>query len=306
MYLWTLTSIFGVALAWGPPNYSSWRILWSDAFAGPSGTLPDQTKWNIINGYLNVNNEYETYIASPHEVQHSGGSTVQLVPWRNSSVAPRGWSSGRLESVYTFVPQPGVRTMAEGLIRFGSHPTTAKQGIWPAFWVLGDSIRHGTGWPACGELDILETVNGQLTGYGTAHCGVFPGGVCNEPLGRGATVPIPNQEWQRWRIIWDRTAGSWEGESVTWYMNEQPFHSLVGTQIGDAAVWESLAHRPLFFILNVAVGGEWPGPPNDSTQDGYGSMMEVAYVALYSSAEWTHRQKHDGGAYHGDQRVLDL
>ncbi|KAK4446765.1 concanavalin A-like lectin/glucanase domain-containing protein [Podospora aff. communis PSN243] len=282
MHLWTLPLTLTTALAWSPPTYPNWQTLWFDSFTGPSGTLPDQSKWNILDRYLNVNNEHQTYVANPHEVQLSGGSTLQLVPWRNASVSPRGWSSGRIESTFTFTPQPGTRTMAEGLIRFGSHPISAKQGIWPAFWLLGDSIRHGTGWPACGELDILETVNGELTGHGTIHCGVFPGGVCNEPLGRGGKVGIPDQEWQRWRIVWDRTGAGWEGESVAWYMNEQLFHRVVGAEIWDAAVWAGLAQRPLFFILNVAVGGDWPGPPNGDTRDGYGSMMEVAYVALYS------------------------
>ncbi|KAK1759131.1 glycoside hydrolase [Echria macrotheca] len=306
MLISTSLLLLPTALAWGPRSYYNWRVLWSDAFPGPSGTLPNKTNWNIIDGYLNVNDEWETYVASPHEVQISGGATVQLVPWRNSSISPHGWSSGRIESSYTFVPQPGVRTMAEGLIRFGPHPTTAKQGIWPAFWVLGDAIRHGTGWPACGELDILETINGQLTGYGTIHCGVFPGGVCNEPTGRGATVPIPNQEWQRWRIVWDRTWRDWTCESVTWYMNDQEFHRVVAAQIGDAAIWASLAHQPLFFILNVAVGGGWPGPPNDQTRDGYGSMMEVAYVALYSSAERWHPPGAGGGAHDDHRRLYDL
>ena len=259
MLFWALTLVLGLSIAWGPPTYPNWQALWSDAFPGPGGSLPDRSKWNILDGYLNVNNEYETYIASPHEVQISGGNTLQIVPWRNSSVRPHGWSSGRIESSFTFVPQPGVRTMAEGLIRFGSHPVTAKKGIWPAFWVLGDAIRHGTGWPACGELDILETVNGELTGHGTIHCDVFPGGICNEPLGRAATVPIPSQAWQRWRIVWDRAPRDWERESITWYMNDEPFHTVFGSHINNAAVWASLAHAPLFFIFNVAVGGNWVG-----------------------------------------------
>jgi len=246
------------AFAWGPPFYPGYNVIWSDTFPGPDGGLPEQSKWNILEGYLRINNELETYMARPHEVQISGGETVQIVPWRNTST-PGGWTSGRLESKYTFTPQHGVKTMAEALIRFGPNPINTKKGIWPAFWFLGDSIRSGTEWPMCGELDVLETINGQLTGYGTAHCGVYPGGVCNEPQGRGATVNIPNQEWQRWRILWDRSrsANRWQSETITWFLNDQQFHQLSGSQIGEKDVWESLAHQPLFFILNVAVGGDW-------------------------------------------------
>jgi len=318
-----LASIPELALAWGPPNYYGYRIIWSDAFPGPGGNLPDQSRWNIINGFLGINNELQTYVANPHEVQTSGGATVQLVPWRNTSMKG-GWTSGRLESKYTFIPQPGVKTMAEALIRFGPNPIDTKKGIWPAFWLLGDAIRHGTEWPACGELDILETINGQLTGYGTAHCGVYPGGICNEPQGRGATVAIPNQEWQRWRIVWDRSSYGWQCESVTWFMNDQQFHQLWGSQIGDKDVWASLVHKPLYFILNVAVGGDWPGTPNGGTRDGYGSMMEVAYVAQYTSTGgWQipdghynlgdnhhyrgcNSQDRPGGGIREDQRPLDL
>ncbi|KAK3352747.1 concanavalin A-like lectin/glucanase domain-containing protein [Lasiosphaeria hispida] len=273
-----------LASAWDPPSYDGYGIQWADSFGGASGSLPNQNNWNIIDGNLGVNNELQTYRANPHQVQTSGGSTLQLVPWRDGSVSG-GWTSGRIESKYTFTPQAGRRTMAEAQLRFGPGPVDAKKGIWPAFWLLGDSIRHFGGWPACGELDVMETVNGLLTGYGTAHCDVSPGGACNEPTGRGATVGIPNQDFQRWRIVWDRTAGSWQGESVTWFFNDQQFHQIRGDQMGSPDVWASLAQRPMFFILNVAVGGNWPGYPDGNTRDGYGSMMEVGYVALYTSGQ---------------------
>ena len=86
---------------------------------------------------------------------------------------------------------------------------------------------------------------------------VYPGGVCNEPLGRGATIGIPNQDWQRWTIVWDRTTGDWRSETITWFMNDRQFHQLRGDQLNDANVWASLTAKPLFFILNVAVGGDW-------------------------------------------------
>ncbi|KAL2018672.1 hypothetical protein VTK56DRAFT_507 [Thermocarpiscus australiensis] len=278
-YLSLLPFLATAASAWNAPSYSGYSLIWSDSFAGPSGSLPNENNWNIIDGNLGVNNELETYKRDPHEVQTSGGNTLQLVPWRDGS----SWTSGRVESKYTFTPQPGRRTMAEAQIRFGSNPTSTKQGIWPAFWLLGASIRSGTGWPACGELDILETVDGQLTGYGTMHCNVYPGGICNEPNGLGASVAMPDQEWHRWRIVWDRTPGSWQSETITWFMDDTQFHQIRGDQISNQDVWNSVAAKPLYFILNVAVGGDWPGYPNSNTLDGYGAMMEVGYVAHYSS-----------------------
>ncbi|KAK4154947.1 concanavalin A-like lectin/glucanase domain-containing protein [Chaetomidium leptoderma] len=278
-YLSALPLLGSAVSAWDAPSYDGYRLVWQDTFAGPTGNLPNENNWNIIDGNIGVNNELQTYRRNARQVQTSGGYTLQVVPWRDGS----SWTSGRLESKYTFTPAAGRRTMAEAQIRFGGNNVDTKQGIWPAFWLLGDSIRSGTGWPACGELDIMETVNGQLTGYGTVHCHVYPGGVCNEPNGRGGNVPMPNQDWQRWRIVWDRTSSDWRSQSITWFMNDGQFHQVRGDQLNDQGVWESLTARPLFFILNVAVGGNWPGYPNGNTLDGYGAMMEVGYVAQYSS-----------------------
>lgn len=167
------------------------------------------------------------------------------------------WTSGRIESRGTFMPQPGKVTQVEAALRVGNNPQANKQGMWPAFWVLGDSFRHGTSWPQCGELDIFEQVNGALTGYGTTHCGSYPGGVCNEPTGRGASVSIPDDDFHVWTLKIDRTARDWTGETITWLRDGAAYHSLTGAQLGDQAVWSTLAHSPQYIILNLAVGGDW-------------------------------------------------
>lgn len=242
--------------AWDAPQYSGFTQLWQETFSSAAGTSPNGNNWNIVTGDLGVNGELETYTSSSRNLQCSGGGTLQIVPWRDGS-ARNGWTSGRIESRYAFTPPAGRVSMGEAQIRFGSSAVSNKKGIWPAFWILGDSIRHGTGWPACGELDIMETVNGQLTGYGTVHCDVYPGGICNESNGIGGSIGIPNQDWHTWRIRFDRTAGNWQGETITWYMDGQQFHQVSGSRIGNENVWNSLCHSPLYFILNVAVGGDW-------------------------------------------------
>ncbi|KAK3400220.1 concanavalin A-like lectin/glucanase domain-containing protein [Sordaria brevicollis] len=268
--------------AWYPPTLQGYNLVWYDQFEGNSGTSPNTGWWNIINRKLNVNNELETYSSSTRTVQVSGGYTLQLVPWRQQN-GNGDWISGRIESTYTFTPAPGKKTVAQAEIRFGSNPTNTKAGIWPAFWMLGNELRTGGSWPACGELDILETVNGDLRGYGTLHCGTFPGGPCNEPTGKGGSTLIPNQDWHTWRIEWDRTSGDWWTSKITWYMDGVKFHEISGQSLNDWTAFDKISNKPLFFILNVAVGGDWPGYPNANTKDGYGSMMEVGYVAHYVS-----------------------
>ncbi|KAK8022838.1 endo-1 3-beta-glucanase [Apiospora rasikravindrae] len=296
--LLALAPLVGSSLAWAPPSYSGFNLRWTDAFGGNSGASPDTGNWNIITGDLSVNNELETWCyvlmlpssyplatfayinsSSSRNLQLSGGNTLQIVPWKGGGT--HGWTSGRIESKYTFTPAGGVVTRVEASIRFGSNPISAKQGLWPAFWMLGNSIRNGVQWPGCGELDIMETVNGLLTGYGTVHCDRAPGGICQETQGLGKSIGIPNQEFHTWRLEWDLTSNNWQSQSIKWFLDGQAYHTLTGGDIGNQNVWNTLAHSPMFFILNMAVGGGWPGNPNGATQDGYGAMMEVGYVAHY-------------------------
>ncbi|CAG9992248.1 unnamed protein product [Clonostachys byssicola] len=275
-------SLASVATAWDSPTYSGFTRVWQDTFPGASGATPNEGNWNIITGDLGVNNELQVYTRSNRNVQISGGNTLQLVPWRDSSQA-KGWTSGRMESKYTFTPQNGRITRLEGQLRFGDGATSAKKGIWPAFWMLGNALRTGGSWPSCGEIDIMETINGQLTGYGTVHCDVYPGGICNEGSGIGGSTGIPDQGWHTWRVEIDRRDGNWVNQRVTWYLDGNQFHQVTGSRINNAGVWAAIAQSPLYFIVNVAVGGNWPGYPDGSTVDGYPSMQEIAYVAHYVS-----------------------
>ncbi|UKZ50307.1 hypothetical protein TrVGV298_004565 [Trichoderma virens] len=162
---------------------------------------------------------------------------------------------------------------------------TLQLGMWPAFWMLGDSMRHGTPWPLCGELDIFEQINGQLTGYGTAHCDHTGGGACNEPWGLGQSIAIPqDDEFHTWALKINRCSNNWQTETIEWYLDGNLFHTLVGAQFGDEGLWATLAHSPMYIILNLAVGGTWPGDPNEATLSGWGNMFEVQYVAVYESA----------------------
>ncbi|KAJ6788624.1 hypothetical protein PWT90_10145 [Aphanocladium album] len=267
-------------VGWGAPLYEGFTLCWQDDFSGQAGELPDENRWHIVNGALGVNNELEVYTRSSRNVQLSGGNTLQLVPWYDG----HGWTSGRVESTYTFTPKRGTVTRVEALIRFGSGDSSRQKGIWPAWWLLGDSIRRGTGWPGCGEIDIMETVNGELTGHGTLHCHVSPGGICNEGTGITSNVKFDNRGWYTWRLDLDLSPSDWSQQKILWFLNGQQFHAVSGAQINNQLVWSSLTASPLFLILNVAVGGNWPGYPDQDTLDGYQSMMEVAYAAHYERA----------------------
>lgn len=268
------------------PGYSGMKVLWQDTFTGSAGSPVNGDLWDVANGKFtkisflllyqnrkrkyqrvliasktivkmnNGNNEQQTYTGSNHNLQLSGGGTVQLVPWRDQAA---GWTSARIESKATFTPAPGKVTRVEASIRMGAAPAGSKAGVWPAFWMLGDAVHHGTQWPLCGELDVLEMRNGEGTAYGTAHCGPSAqGGVCNEPVGRGATLPVGfDSEFHTWSLEWDRRPGDWTAEKITWFRDGQVFNSLTGAGLGDQGTWSTLAHAPYYIILNVAVGGNF-------------------------------------------------
>jgi beta-glucanase (GH16 family) len=260
------------------PNVNGMKIIWSDHFKGCAGCRPSESEWDIAL-HLNTNNEHQEYTTSSSNLQLSGGETLQLVPWRDASTGQ--WTSGRVESKETFTPSPGKVTRFAAGLRVGDN--AQKQGMWPAFWMLGDAMRHGTEWPMCGELDIFEQVNGDMTGHGTVHCGTPDGGPCSEPMGRSKTVAIPDNDFHTWSLIIDRSANAgYQSETISWLLDGAVYNTLSGSEM-DEGTWSTLAHSPLYILLNVAVGGNWPGPPTAQTEDGYGSMLEVQYVAVYES-----------------------
>lgn len=283
LYSLALLLLAGSGSAWAPPDYSGFSLVWDDTFDGSANSSPDSTKWNTINQYLGYNGELETYTNDIGNVQISGGATLQLIPEYCGDSDCTEWTSGRVESVYTFTPASGKTTRAEAQLRFGDNSATNKQGVWPAFWLLGDSGRtSGVAWPECGELDIMEEMNGAYLAYGTAHCGTgCDSGSLN---GYQKTVTLSDYSWHTWRMDFDRTSGSWETETITWYLDGVQFNQISGSLIGDESQWAALCHSALYFVMNVAIGGTWPGYPNSNTWMGSGSMMEVAYVAVFQSS----------------------
>ncbi|GKU07098.1 unnamed protein product [Fusarium langsethiae] len=263
----TLVLLWVVAAS--APTYEGFDIIWQDSFDGSAGSLPDTSKWIMQDWFKDLNGDWQTYTTSPANQQLTGDGSLLITPLRDSS-ATRGWTSGRLESAYTFTPAPA----------------SAKQGIWPAFWLLGDSHRRGTLiWPTCGEIDIMENVNGETKTQGVIHCDKNPGGICNEKNGiAGATaLPDAGQDFHTYTAVIDRTPGNWMEESVSFFLDGVQYHQVTCDRMGNEEVWGKIAHNSIHFILNVAVGGEWPGDPDESTLDGLDNAIEVEYVAHYES-----------------------
>ncbi|KAI1331665.1 glycoside hydrolase family 16 protein [Xylariaceae sp. FL0255] len=268
-----------LAAAIAAPGINGMNCVWSETFEGAAGSSPDTSIWNIATD-IDTNDEVETYTTSNNNLQISGGGTIQFVPRKS----PTGlWTSGRIESVESWTPAAGQVMMIAANLRLGTNAQANKQGLWPAFWMLGDAVRHGTPWPQCGEIDIFEQVNGVMEGHGTLHCGTDPGGPCDETDGISAEVALADDDFHTWSVKIDLTNSDWTAQTISFQLDGNTYQTVTGASINDQAVWSTLAHSPMYMILNVAVGGDWPGPPNADTLDGYGAMMEVAYAAVYST-----------------------
>lgn len=275
-------SLVASATAIDAPTYTNYTRKWQANFVGAMNVQPPASDWSIVTGDKNDNNEFQRYTTNIANLRYSGNGALQIIP-RKDSTAPKGWTSARIETKFSITPEAGKITRIESSLRIAGNPAKNKQGLWPAFWMMGSSFRNGVPWPASGELDIFENINGQMTVVGVAHCDVYPNGICQEPVGLAANTPLPDNNFHKWRIDVNRKSTDFKAQSVTWYKDGVQFHKITGAQFNNAKVWATVAQAPMYLILNVAIGGNWPGPPNADTWDGTGNMMEVQYVAHYVS-----------------------
>ncbi|KAF4629669.1 hypothetical protein G7Y89_g8477 [Cudoniella acicularis] len=246
-----------------PEPISGFNVIWSDSF---TGTAIDTTKWTVYTGGVS-NNEEEAYTTSASNCYLSGSGSLLLVPFQDSTGK---WTSCRVETSASFAAPTGGQLVVQARLKLGTSGD-ALQGIWPAFWSLGQAVREGTAWPACGEIDTFENINGASTGYGTLHCG----SECQDPTGLSAGMAFEYSGWHTWAHAIDLTSADWTQQSITWYMDGQPYHILTGNDVGNEGVWANVAQKEMFMTLNVAVGGAWPGNAAANTVDGVAAGMEV-------------------------------
>lgn len=281
-----------------PPPPSGWTLLWSDDFTGPSGSLPSSANWIVDTGTGYPGGppgwgtgEIQSYTTSTSNLSLDGSGNLRITPLRNASGA---WTSGRIETRRAdFKPAAGRVLRIEGRIQMPNVTGQAALGYWPAFWALGSPYRGNYwNWPGIGEFDIMENVNGLNSVWGVLHCGVSPGGPCNETNGLGASRPCPGSSCQSamhtYRFEWDRAASP---NQFRWYVDGTQYHSVSQNQV-DATTWNNMtSHAGYFLLLNVAMGGGFPNgvagftTPTAATVPG--RPMLVDYVAVWQNGTGT-------------------
>jgi len=144
------------------------------------------------------------------------------------------------------------------------------QGLWPAFWMLGANIEQ-VGWPACGEIDIMENIGREpATIYGSAHGPGYTGGT-----GVGTQFTLPSG--QRFADDFHIFAVEWEPNILRFYVDTALYQTLTPASLPAGSTW--VFDHPFFLLLNVAVGGGWPGNPDATTV--FPQTMLVDYVRVY-------------------------
>lgn len=271
-----------------PAPPSGWSLVWSDDFNGAAGTGINTNDWiyDIGHSYPGGPDNWGTgeiayHTDSTDNVYQDGNGNLAIRPLRDTA---GDWTSGRITTVRDdFEPADGGVLRVEGRIQVPNVTGDAAQGIWPAFWMLGEPYRDDYwSWPGIGEIDILENVNGTNEVFATLHCGTTPGGPCNETIGLGGSttcqVTTCQSAFHTYSVEWDRSGAT---EEMRWYLDGNLFHTVDETEV-DATTWNDATDHGFFIILNVAVGGDWPGAPTEATASGV--PMLVDYVAVYESA----------------------
>jgi len=250
-----------------PPG-GKWTLVWNDEFSGADGSSPDSSKWTYDTGGKGWGNqELEYYTKRKENARIEKGNlviTTRRETYTGADGVTRDYTSARLKTQGLFAQAYG-RFEARIKIPEG-------QGMWPAFWMLGEDI-PSAGWPKCGEIDIMEnvgkepgTVHGSLHGPSTAGSTSDLTSIFNLPAG------------QNFADDFHLYAIEWEPDMVRFYVDSNLYATFNSSQWPAGGKW--VFDHPFFIILNLAVGGNWPGSPDASTR--FPQSMLVDYVRVYT------------------------
>lgn len=258
-------------------NDPDWVLVWSDEFDGPQ---LDAGKWKYDIGNNNGwgNNELQ-YYTEGNNIRFENG--VLVIEARREEVR-----DGNRTYQYT---SSRIKTQDLFAVRYGKIEARIKvpygKGLWPAFWMLGENIRY-VRWPICGEIDIMEFLgHDRWTVYGSLHGPNFFG---SNSISRSFRLDVTRdkpftEEFYVFGVIWTE-------DEIAWYVNDRIYQRLRREDLEHMGkIW--VFDRPFFIILNLAVGGNWPGYPDFNTP--FPARMYVDYVRVYQKPEQIDEEEDD-------------
>jgi len=232
-----------------------WNLTWHDEF---DGTELDRTNWNFdIGGSGWGNSEWQAYTDAPENIRVADGMLV--IEAREDPTLPAGrpYSSARIKTEDLHSWKYG---RIEARIKLPNG-----QGIWPAFWMMGDTKQ---GWPTSGEIDILEFIGREPDHiYATIHAPGYSGG-----KGVGSNLVVNADTLKNDFHVY---AIEWQENEIRWLFDEQEYFKVTPTDVPAAWIFD----HGFFIIMNMAVGGRWPGYPDKTTV--FPQFMTVDYVRVY-------------------------
>lgn len=261
------------------PSLDGYDLVFSDEF---NGNQLDADVWNIeVNGNGGGNNELQYYLTN--NVKVADGSLVLTA--RRENYAGKSFTSGRINSM-------GHAAFKHGIVQASIKLPKTANGLWPAFWLMGNDMSTGTGWPYCGEIDVLEAGGSQGIQAGTQeryfisalHWGPYIDG--QHPMYSRATTndySIQDEEFHLYTMVWDENM-------ISMYLDDQttPYFEM---NISDKSQQNSAGnyfHKRFFLLFNVAVGGNIPAiwdPAGITALNGGERSMYVDYVRVYQKPD---------------------
>lgn len=238
---------------------AGYKLVWSDEFNGAKGTAVDSAKWTFeVGGTGWGNNELEYYTDSTNNAAMDGAGNL-VITAKQESMGGKNYTSARLKT-------QGIKTFTYGRIE-ARMKIAEGQGLWPAFWMLGDDIGSNP-WPACGEIDIMENIGKEPNIiHGTIHGPGYSAGA-----GPTKQYTLPAKVASAFHVF----AVEWELNSIRWYVDDTLYSTKTPSDIPSSATWV-YAH-PFFIIMNLAVGGGFPGNPDGTAT--FPQELKVDYVRV--------------------------
>ena len=247
------------------PFDASWEVVFEDEFDGSAGSPPDATTWTHDVGGDGWGNDQLEYNTDRTDNAALSGESTLLITARVEDYEGNTHTSARLKTQDLFEQEYG---------RFEARMKLPEgKGLWPAFWLLGADFDE-VGWPACGEIDIMELrgdVPEQI--HGTIHGSGYSGA---DGIGTSYTLSDETfaDDFHTFTV-------DYEPERLAWYVDGTLYQTLSTGSLPDGSAWSH--DGAVFIILNLAVGGNYLGYPDDSTE--FPASVEVDYVRVSQRVE---------------------
>jgi beta-glucanase (GH16 family) len=258
----------GIEVAFLRPSTAATRLVWSDEFNEEQGTPVDRRRWRHETGGAWGDGELQSYTARTTNSQHNGRGHLAIAAraerFKGADSITRNYTSARISTKNNYSFQYG---------RFEARmQTPVGRGLWPAFWALGTDIDR-SGWPSCGEIDVMEQLGQEpRKAYGTIHGPRSGGGARSDyDPGRSIIHPSPLSEGFHTYGV------QWLPGSIQFSFDGHPYWTITAADLPAGSRW--VFDHPFYLVLNVAVGGRWPGSPDATTP--FPQALQVDYVRVY-------------------------